>query len=152
MNRIISSLAKTFKPYKTKNMKENLLGKKLFIDWDEAKQLIGQYNRHPKKIITEVLDANDRSQDPPVFKTLSGFSFPKSEVQAIIEQSGTERFFIALAYHDDTIRPAEKKGFSAVIMGMDENDDLLVEGYHKISDYCEPCPSRCPNNHNLENL
>lgn len=132
-------------------MKDNLSKPLIPIKWNEAKDLIGQYNNHPEKIITEVLDDNDQSQNPKVYKTLSGFSFPKSEVREIIDQSGTERFFIALAYHDDTIRPTEKKGFSAVIMGMDANDKLLVDLTHKISDYCEPCPSRCPINSDWPN-
>ena len=126
-------------------MKENLSEKTVNIDWIEAKKLIATYNIHPDRIIAEVYDeVTDASQKPQVFKLLSGFSFPISEVREIIDQSGTERFFIALAYHDDTIRPTEKKGFSAVIMGMDANDKLLVDSDHKISNYCKPCPTMCP--------
>lgn len=107
---------------------------KVAITWNQAKCIVGSYNDHPKRLMTT---QNGQSV------TLHGFTFPKENLMDLFNETGAEKIFIALGHHSND--PAIDDGFTTLIFGLDDGDNLITDDY-KIFDYCDPCPKKCPTN------
>ncbi|WP_157454107.1 hypothetical protein [Crocinitomix catalasitica] len=116
------------------------------LSWQQAQGLIHNYNQSTIQLKVTVNN---------VAMTLSGLSFPRSEVEAILNQStDVERVFFALGQHDGS-EPGVEAGSTIIMLGMkkvNNQDYLMVNSSDKIFEYCAPCPSVCPTNVNLPQI
>ena len=111
------------------------------ISWQLAQSLIHNYNQNPDRL--KVMVNN-------VEMTLSGFSFPRAEVEALLSDSSVEKVFLAMGYHDGS-DPNTPAGATTIMMGMKTVNNalyLMKDTGDKIYDFCEPCPTHCPANVN----
>ena len=116
------------------------------LSWQQAQQLIHNYNNSSIQLKVNVNN---------VAMTLSGMSFPRAEVEAILNQStDVDHVFFALGQHDGS-EPGVEAGSTTIMFGMKTVNNqpyLMVDSGDKIYDYCKPCPSYCPINVQLPQL
>ena len=78
-------------------------------------------------------------------KVIKGFIFKKTDLTGVLKNIGADKVVLAMAYHEKDIPPLVKKGFTMIMMGMDEvgtERKLMISDAdgHKLFDYCEPIP------------
>lgn len=117
--------------------------KSIPITFDDAKDLIGNYNDLPNEAKLKVLIKGQQ-------EVLHGFTFDIEHALELAQINGVKSLFLAIAYKKN--QPSGKPdGYTTVLFGMDENDNLITTD-RKMYDYCDPCPDRCPKNVKLEDL
>ncbi len=112
------------------------------IDWEIAKELISKYNTH----IGRWRGQND--------VTLSAFRIELGKIGLLkeVELEGPEAKYLLIVpgYNDGTVQApgtttTPRKGFTTILMGVDENDNIIRDGSFSMLDFLDTIP---PNNLN----
>lgn len=108
------------------------------IPWDIAKKLIGHYNE------------KDEKWKMPDDSILSGFRINISELLPVLltnhPDQNVKELLIVLGYNDGNIdvnnngKKDERTGFTAILMGVDDNQEIITTGHGKIQDYLDTVP------------
>lgn len=112
--------------------------KGLDISWSVATDLIGQYNNHKDRWKT------------PEGDTLSAFRISVEDLHHVITSDfanqSVKDILIVLGYNDKNIDvngngiPDERKGFTAIVIGVDSDNEIIRTGTENIQDYLDTVP------------